>query len=469
VQRERGAERFPAPAQVLVDAGELDLAEKTLILFRHARARGAREAARAVARSAALAIVEHPHFTPERIRRLMSDHVEQLPPPSLDPWRVREAVQRELASPTEAMRLSFAALHDEHRHLLIALLDAPAGLIDERELAATVRRHHATGLSRPPGELIDRLTDHFLRVTPLGIGWVHPSWRDLVIEQLRRHADARQRFLRACGVHGIMLALSREGGIAGERTLPLLLTDADWDALGDRLGDLLGESEDHELARMLLALEAALGADIAPPQRIEAANLAAYVLGATQRLWDRQHRVLPVPLLEAWYALNSWLRERASAPRLGRTWAELRPGPRLLEALGPRLLGPVDRGELARLDDWLALAQVLAKYDPGALETLGFFERDPGLVAVLIAAFTHTVDDDSRLIAEGPLARLAELAPGHAHLVASAQQGVQSTTAAAAERWWVPQDIAAPPSTEPAVPGPIQFTREDVDRVLSDL
>ena len=89
------------------------------------------------------------------------------------------------------MRTSFRALEDEHRELLIALLDAPAGLIDERDLAATVRRHHAGGLRRPPGELIDRLTDHFLRVTPLGIGWVHPSWRDLVIGELRDDAAAR--------------------------------------------------------------------------------------------------------------------------------------------------------------------------------------------------------------------------------------------------------------------------------------
>ena len=47
------------------------------------------------------------------------------------------------------MRTSFRALESEHRELLISLLDAPAGLIDERELAAVVRRHHAGGLSRP--------------------------------------------------------------------------------------------------------------------------------------------------------------------------------------------------------------------------------------------------------------------------------------------------------------------------------
>ncbi|HJS93683.1 MAG TPA: ATP-binding protein, partial [Solirubrobacteraceae bacterium] len=180
VQRERGSEHFPAPGEVLVDASELDLAEKTLILFRHAKAHDADEVARNVVRSAGVSIVEHSHFTPERIRRLVADRLDELVRaggPSL-----LAVVEDELARPTDAMRNSFRALEDEHRELLIALLDAPAGLIDERELAATVRRHHSGGLRRPPGELIDRLTDHFLRVTPLGIGWVHPSWRDLVID-----------------------------------------------------------------------------------------------------------------------------------------------------------------------------------------------------------------------------------------------------------------------------------------------
>jgi hypothetical protein len=192
VQRERNSERFPAPGQVLVDAGSLDLAEKTLILFRHAKARGASRAARRLVRSAALSIVEHPHFTPERIRRFVTDRLEALAQIAIQkgPERVRDDLERELASPTGAMRTSFRALEIEHRELLIALLDAPAGLIDERDLAATVRRHHPGGLSRPPGELIDRLTDHFLRITPLGIGWVHPS---LARPRDHRAAPGRRR------------------------------------------------------------------------------------------------------------------------------------------------------------------------------------------------------------------------------------------------------------------------------------
>ncbi len=105
VQRERDSERFPPPGEVLVDASDLDLAEKTLILFRHAKARGASSAARGLVRSTALSIVEHPHFTPERIRRFVTDRLEALPQIALEggPERVRDDLERELSSPTEAI------------------------------------------------------------------------------------------------------------------------------------------------------------------------------------------------------------------------------------------------------------------------------------------------------------------------------------------------------------------------------
>lgn len=63
---------------------------------------------------------------------------------------------------------------------------------------------------------------------------MHPSWRDLVIEEVAADAAARQRFLHAAGIDGVLLALSTGGGAAGERVLPLVVSDADWDAIGDR-------------------------------------------------------------------------------------------------------------------------------------------------------------------------------------------------------------------------------------------
>src|SRR6185437_13150817 len=77
------------------------------------------------------------------------------------------------------------------------------------------------------------------RSLPAGVGvrvaWVHPTWRDLVIERLAADAELRHRFLGRCGPHGVVLALSTGGGARGERRLPLLRDDKDWDAVGDRI------------------------------------------------------------------------------------------------------------------------------------------------------------------------------------------------------------------------------------------
>ena len=462
VQRERGSERFPAPAEVLVDASDLDLEEKTLILFRHAKTHGLSEEARSVLRWAGLAIVEHPHFTPERIRRFVTDRLEQLPQLATNIDSLAEMVESELAAPTVSMRNSFNALAPEHRDLLVSLLDAPEGLIDERELAVTVRRHHPGGLSRPPGELIDRLTDHFLRVTPLGIGWVHPSWRDLVIEQLQRDAAARQRFLTACGVHGVMLALSLEGGVSGERTLPLLVTDNDWDRLGDRLAELLHQLETRDLARVLLALDAALSENSDPGQGAETQSLAVYALESSRRAWHQTDQGLPAFLLDAWYRLRNHVPRHVDPPQLTATWVELHPGSALLEH--------PDRDELLRADEWLAIAQILNEHDLSALESLGFFTRDKHLLARLVAILSQpaSVSEDTRPLVESVLNRIEELIPELAAGVYDAIAVAELVEDQEHQRWWVPHDIPAPPSTEPAATRS-DFTHRDVARVLNDL
>jgi hypothetical protein len=160
LHRERGAERFPAPGEVLVDASKLDVAEKTLILFRHAKASELPDETRSWLKEAGAEIVSHQHFTPERIRRFTA-LLKTMPGHEL---RVGQIVERELTNPTHAMAASFSNLGAEHRDLLIAMLDTPPGPVSERDLADAVRRHHDGGLPKPPAELVDRLTDHFLRV-----------------------------------------------------------------------------------------------------------------------------------------------------------------------------------------------------------------------------------------------------------------------------------------------------------------
>jgi hypothetical protein len=156
LHRERGTARLRSPAQVQIDASGLDSDEKASILFRHARAARLGDDAREWLRRHCVEIVGHRDFTPERIRRLVAGRRLHG-----DPQLV---LRRELAAPTDAMATSLAALEDEHRDVLVALLDAPPGPVSERELAASLRRHHRGGLTRAPGELIEGLTDHFVQV-----------------------------------------------------------------------------------------------------------------------------------------------------------------------------------------------------------------------------------------------------------------------------------------------------------------
>jgi hypothetical protein len=290
---------------------------------------------------------------------------------------------------------------------------------------------------------------------------VHPSWRDLVIGELRLDDEARLRFLSVCELDGALLALSREGGAAGERSLPLLVTDADWDALGDRLTWLLQELEDQQLGRLLQGLAGAIGSENDPRTFAELDCLARSVLSACRRRWDQAHRVLPAFLIDAWYAANARLVEPMAAPALGLTWTELLP--RAGTVTG-RWLG----ADLAAVDEWLALAQTLAEYDPDALERFGFFAGEHERLHELARSLGRHCDPEARPLIESILARIRALDPECSE---DADQAARAVKFAALDedRWWVPHDIAAPPSLDRAVAVQPEFTSRDVLRVMRDL
>ena len=176
------------------------------------------------------------------------------------------------------MATSFGALPGDLQRVLVALVDCPPGPVAQRDLAASVRRHADGGLSRAVPDLLDLLADHFVRVTPDDrVAWVHPSWRDLVIERVAADAEARRALPGAVlGRRSAARALDRRRA-AGERSLPLLVEDADWDSVGARLYDLTPALDDHDALRLLLALREALAHAIGT-DRAEVAAIAGSVL-----------------------------------------------------------------------------------------------------------------------------------------------------------------------------------------------
>ena len=378
IHREHGIERFPQPAEIGVDTELLDVSEKALVLFRHTKAAGLPHRATELVQAEGWRIVSHPHFTPERIRRFVAGRLRELAHGAPQAG-VEALVAEEIREPTAAMTESYRALAADHRAVLLALLDAPPGPVSERDLAASVRRHSSSGLARPPAEIVDRLADHFLRpLQPASVTWVHPSWRDLVIDELAHDAAARRAFLHACGVHGAALALSTAGGAAGERALPLLRDDGDWDALADRLAELVPELDAPETTLVLTALaEARRETRVAERGELDA--LSAETLERLARAWSRVPGGTPIGLLAEWLALASELPERPELPVLAATWVELTP------------TGPVDLGsptETTAFDDWTVLAELLRMHAPNVLRRFRF----PAAQTAELAAYVEAAE-----------------------------------------------------------------------------
>jgi hypothetical protein len=221
------------------------------------------------------------------------------------------------------------------------------------------------------------------------VDWIHPSWRDLVIDALANDPDARRRFLRRCGVDGAALALSSAGGAAGERRRPLLVDDADWDALGDGLHAYCGGLDEREAIPLLNVL-----ADIELDPESEA--LTRLVLARLG--WAG--KAVGVDALEAWFAVVQRLERRPEPPAVAMTWLELEPD-----------AAPSTPQELERFADWLRLAELLQRHEPELLRRLGFPERR---LDVLFAFASDAPADEpvlERELRAETLTRLAALAP----------------------------------------------------------
>ena len=246
------------------------------------------------------------------------------------------------------------------------------------------------------------------------VDWVHPSWRDLVIESLAADPSERRRFLRRCGVDGAAIALSTEGGAAGERTRPLLQGDADWDALGDGLYTLCADLDEAGAIRLLDVIAAA-GDDG------EVKALAELVL---KRLgWSG--KAVSVDAIGAWAAVSASLDPRPEPPAVAMTWLELEPSH-----------APETPEELERMADWLRLAELLTERAPQLIEGLGFPQR---YESVLEAFATNTPRDEPPIERELRIESLARLASLDEQLSARAMNESLALTFEVAEA--VPDEL----------------------------
>ena len=232
------------------------------------------------------------------------------------------------------MRRSFENLDRPYQDFLIALLDVDTSPISER--VASEAYYRLTGDAEiPPEKLAADLDGHFIRrkarppKPPLPSAdsetyceWIHPSWRDIVIEFLASHKSRREQFLRSCSISGVSLALSIGGGSKGERSSPLLSEEGDWAALNRRVKELALSAEEPVYRRLIVVLHDALKnmADVGSPSRQPLNDMAHGFLEAIRCKWDMSNALLNPWLLGMYYDLSVLVTPLSPSPLLDHSW-----------------------------------------------------------------------------------------------------------------------------------------------------
>jgi hypothetical protein len=318
------AVRFPRPSDVLVDASHISRIERALMLYRHARAAGLEEFARAIIKDNAELIIDNSHFTPLRISRFVADRLPELARQhqhvAPNNQLVRNAIDDELRNPTDALRKAFNKLTPQQKRILLAVLDCGQTAL----MPHFVNRLDALGGLR--GDLtaeLNVLHHAFLSVQGQVIKWIHPSNRDLVIEQLEQDSDMSLEFLRSCSFEGLGLAVSHTGGAKGRRAFPLMNSDEAWTVLQHRLAAMTKSAGQHRLLEILRILRSSLDAATHDPRtHKQMINVATSALEIVRDNMKSGAAYVHPQLLDAFIAVSTAVNSASAFPDISKIWVK---------------------------------------------------------------------------------------------------------------------------------------------------
>jgi hypothetical protein len=372
------AAKFPKPAEVLVNASKLEREERALMLYRHSRAASLESTGKEIIRKFAASVVDNNHFTPERIKRFVSERLPALAEKrkhgTLSDEVLAEAVKDAIENPTDRMRKAFAKLEDSQKWLLIALLDTER-MITVNELETSFRRF--SEMRRPISEEVALLKEGFIEEyverAARALRWIHPSYRDLVIEELEKDENRATKFLECCSLEGIKLAVSVAGGAKGQRQFPLMSAPGSWDILEQRVIEIIRDALNERRVADTLSIMRTATTAASPSGHVQnrLAKILTSCCEAARLRWDGAGAVLDSSVIEEFFDATMCLIPPPTMPALLRTLnkAEQEYEQAMDELTKCRF--QLDAGRILR---WASVAKIVAKSDPRLLIQLGFPE-----------------------------------------------------------------------------------------------
>jgi hypothetical protein len=291
-----------------------------------------------------------------------------------EPAKADEILLKSVKDPTGRMRKSFQKLTVDHQLILVALLDAGYLPTDESLYEKFVG---LAGGSRPAFDVhLDDLIGTFIKrrvlhptATAEVLSWIHPSYRDLIIDELVQRPELRQTFVLNASPQGVALAVSESGGGEGRREFPLLGDTESVETLIERCRQLAVTADQDDALATLETLRSAIKGGRAPAavaRRLpEAATEVARLI--VQR-WCGDDSVLDGRELIAYFKLVDVVADIPLPPVEG-VWAWL------CEVVEYE----IESGEMSSLElveRWSKLRDVIDQHYPGFAETEKFGQMD---------------------------------------------------------------------------------------------
>jgi hypothetical protein len=213
------------------------------------------------------------------------------------------------------------------------------------------------------------------------IDWIHPSCRDLVIEELAKEHDLQSKFLESMSLQGIKLAISDSGGAVGDRHMPLMTHQGNWDLLKRRCLKVIASGTQEEITDLLTVIVSAATNTTDTERKSHLGRTIASVCEAVRTKWDCNASSLSTEDLTAYCNASILIAPLAPIPKLASSW-EFH-----LDAM-KETIEQAENGDLLNprpIRKWVAFTAVVHDNEPRFLRVVGFPWRLIGDINRLIA------------------------------------------------------------------------------------
>jgi len=207
------------------------------------------------------------------------------------------------------------------------------------------------------------------------IRWIHPSYRDLVINELVQDEKLRLQFLSLMDLEGIKIAVSQAGGATGDRRLPLMGSEKSWEMLQTRCLFLINTSEPNVGLNLLRVLRSA-ALDATAGVKCKLTEVLATCCDAVRQSWDEKGITLKAEQLKDYFEASIAVETLPVSPQLGPSWRSAYSD--FKKAVSDVLKNSVALDEGALLE-WARLTAVIRDNEPRYLKQIKFpetFESD---------------------------------------------------------------------------------------------